>query len=153
MCKGVMKGLAAGLILAGCQGEPPAATPTVAQARIALPAAPGLPGAGYFVLCGGSGSDALLGVASPAAERIEMHESGADARGVTTMRPLAELPLGGAREMAFAPGGKHLMVHGLDPQARPGTPIELTFRFRSAAPVTVRAPLVPPGSGAADMTH
>jgi copper(I)-binding protein len=146
MRKGVIKGLAAAMLLAGCQGREQAAGPSVTQARITLPAAPGVPGAGYFLLRGGSGADALVGVNSPAAERIEMHESGTDARGVTTMRPLDQVPLG--EEITFSPGGKHLMVYGLDPQTPPGTAVELTFRFRTAEPVTVRAALMPAGSGA-----
>jgi hypothetical protein len=146
MLKRAMTGLAAAFALAGCQGELPPARPSVTEARVTLPAAPGVPGAGYFILRGGSTDDALIGVTSPAAERIELHESGTDARGVTAMRQLDQVPLGPG-EVAFAPGGKHLMVYGLNPQTPPGTRIELTFRFRSAAPLTVGASLAPAGAG------
>lgn len=142
---------AGALILAACQGTQTPTVITVEDARVSLAAAPGVPGAGYFVIKGGSANDALVGVTSSAAERIEMHESGTDARGVTAMRPLREPPLGAAEGLVFAPGGRHLMVHGLQQDLREGQAIPLTFRFRSAPNVTIRARLLAPGAAAQGM--
>jgi len=147
MRKGAIAGLLAVLLLAGCGGGE-ATPPSVEEARITLPAAPGVPGAGYFTIQGGK-ADALVAVSSPAAARIEMHETASDARGVTSMRPLAEVPLGD--EVSFEPGGKHLMVFELGGNVRAGQAIPLTFRFRTAAPVTVAAQVVPPGAATQDM--
>lgn len=139
--------LAGLLFLAGCGGG--AAAPSVEQARVNLPAAPGLPGAGYFVLKGGRG-DALVAVNSPAAGRIEMHETATDGRGVSSMRPLPEVVLDG-RDATFEPGGRHLMLFGLGGDLRPGQTIPLTFRFRTAQPVTVQARLAAPGGAGHEM--
>ena len=138
-----MAGLFTSLVITACGGGP-AAAPTVADARVSLAAAPGVPGAGYFTLRGGETSDALVAVETPAAERVEMHESVTDARGVSSMRPLGELSLG-EEELVFAAGGRHLMVHGLRPDLRAGQTIPLTFRFRTAPPITAQAQLVAPG--------
>jgi periplasmic copper chaperone A len=133
--------LAGLLFLAGCGGA--ANAPSVEQARVNLPAVPGVPGAGYFVLKGGSG-DALVAVTSPAAERIEMHETTTDTRGVTSMRPVAEAALDG-EDVMFEPGGRHLMLFGMRDDLSPGQTIPLTFRFRAAPAVTVEARLTGPG--------
>lgn len=150
MRKRFVLGLLGSLAAAACQGGEAPADPAVAKARISLPAVPSVPGAGYFVVKGGDPGDALVGVNSPAAERIEMHETASDARGITIMRPITEAPLGRAEGLTFAPGGRHLMVYGLRDDLAAGATIPLTFRFRSAPPITAEARLLPPGAGAHD---
>lgn len=43
-----------------------------------------------------------------------MHET-ETADGVSRMRPLERLTVASGQTVTFAPGGKHLMVYGLDP--------------------------------------
>ena len=46
--------------------------------------------------------------------RVEMHET-ETADGVSRMRPLERLTVAPGQTVTFAPGGKHLMLYGLDP--------------------------------------
>ena len=52
--------------------------------------------------------------------RVEMHET-ETADGVSRMRPLERLVVGPGQTVTLAPGGKHLMLHGLDPAADQAT--------------------------------
>ena len=135
--------LATLLLAGGCAQTNDQSAPTIESARIALPAAPGVPAAGYFTVTGGAG-DRLLAASSPEAERIEMHETASDARGVTSMRPLGPVPLDGG-VTTFQPAGRHLMIHGLRGDLQAGGRVPLTLRFERAAEVIVQADLVAPG--------
>jgi copper(I)-binding protein len=135
------------LSLASCQKSNPQTGVLVEHAWVRLPAVTGGAAAGYFTATA-SGNDALLAVSAPGA-RIELHETmsmaGTGAMGAMTgMRPIASvaLPAGGA--VRFTPGGKHLMIFGLDPKLKNGGTVNLTFRFRKAPPVTAPAQLVGP---------
>jgi periplasmic copper chaperone A len=129
------------LVLAGCSA---ASTPsaTVADARVRLPAAPGLPAAGYFRADLTGGEDAVRGAASPAAARIELHTTRAEG-GMSRMRAASEVA--GTGRIVFEPGGNHLMIFGLRGDLRPGGAIPITITFRNAPAVTVEARLEPPG--------
>ncbi|HEX5182538.1 MAG TPA: copper chaperone PCu(A)C [Allosphingosinicella sp.] len=137
---------AALLPLAGCRKER-ATGVSVAHAWVRLPPVPGRAGAGYFTAKAGA-EDELLGVSAPGV-KIELHEtmtaSGPGAMGAMTgMRPLASVALPAGEPVRFTPGGKHLMIYGLDPKLKKGGTIRFTFRFRSAPPVTASAQLVGP---------
>ena len=103
-----------------------------------LPAAKGQPGAAYFTLRARGGDAVLTGVSSPAAERVELHESRSEG-GVTKMAPLPRVEVRSGEEVVFEPGGKHAMVFGLGPEVKPGGTVGLTFRFDGAEPVTAQA--------------
>jgi copper(I)-binding protein len=66
---------------------------------------------------------------------------------MTMMRQLAGIALPAGETIAFAPGGKHLMIFGLDPKLKPRDRLRLTFRFRAAPPVEAEARLVGPADG------
>ena len=137
---------AALLPLAGCHKESPRAGVSVEHAWVRLPAVAGRAAAGYLRATAAA-DDALLGVSAPGA-RIELHETmsmgAAGAMGAMTgMRPTASVVLPAGDEVRFAPGGKHMMIFGLDPKRKGGT-LRLTLRFRAAPPVTVPAQLVGP---------
>lgn len=135
---------AAALMLSGC--GMPASQPEVRDARITLPAAPALPGAGYFELTGFDGMEVLTGASSPVAERIEIHLS-SEENGVSRMQKLDEVHLPRTGEMAFSSGGHHLMVFGLSGGLQAGQTVPLTLTFRKADPVTVEARIEAPGGG------
>ncbi len=141
--------LAAAALLSFCGA--PASQPQITDARIRLPAAPGVPGAGYFRLEGFSSMEVLKGASSPAAERIEMHLS-SEENGISRMIRLDGVSLPRNGEFEFRPGAHHLMVFGLSPDLRPGDMIPLTLTFEMAQPVTVQASLEAPG-GAAHAPH
>lgn len=114
------------------------------DAVVTLPAIPGRPGAGYFTLRTTLESVRLTGIASPLAERIELHETMVT-DGVSRMRPLADANATPAAPLVFEPGGKHAMLFGIDPALTAGGTLPLTFTFDGADPVTIEAELRGPG--------
>ena len=118
--------LAALIALSGCGGDPVPATPAAPFVR--LPAVPGRPASGYFELVVEGDPGALVSVTSPQAGRIEMHET-MSAGTMTSMRPLARVPVRPGERLVFAPGGRHLMLYDLGPAVRPGAEIELDLNF------------------------
>jgi copper(I)-binding protein len=94
--------------------------------------------------------DRLLTARSPAAARVEMHETSM-VDGVMRMRPLAGVDLPPGVTLRFAPEGRHMMLVDLAAPLQEGTPISLTLEFARAAPQTLPVPVralgavVPPG--------
>jgi periplasmic copper chaperone A len=138
--------LVACLLLAACHRAP--ADPAVTQAWVRLPAVAGRPGAAFFTLTGGRSDDRLVAVASAVAARAELHESGHAPGGMMTMRPLAAVDVPAGAGVAFAPGGRHVMLFGLDPAIRPGTAVPLRFGFASGRTAEAEAKTVPAGEAA-----
>ncbi|SMF77062.1 copper chaperone PCu(A)C [Allosphingosinicella indica] len=132
--------------LAGCGPSEPASPIAIENAEVRLPAVSGRPGAGYFAITARGAKDTLTGVTAQGAERVELHES-MNEGGVMRMEAIAEVPLTPGVRVAFEPGGKHLMLFGVDPALKAGGTIPLTFSFAGAQPVTVQAKLVAPGGG------
>lgn len=124
-----------------------AATVAVSGAVVRLPAAPGRPAAGYMDVKGGARADRLVSVTSPLAERIELHRSVMDGAVMKMERMEAvDVPAGGT--VRFQPGGLHLMLFGLKPEAAKGVP--LTLRFASGATLAATARAEAPGGSAHD---
>lgn len=114
--------------LAGCGDARPLG---VDGAWVRLPAVPGNPGAAYFTVHGGPRPVVLRGVSTDAAARAEMHRSMvADpaTRGMA-MEPIAAVAVAPHAEIAFAPGGRHVMLFGMRPELRAGSTAKLTFDF------------------------
>lgn len=117
----------AALLLAGCGVSQP--TPAALTApTVRLAAVPGRPAAGYFELAIEDDLGALVSVTSPQARRVEMHET-MSAGNMTSMRPLARIPVRKGERLSFAPGGRHLMLFDVDPNIRPGGRIMLVLHF------------------------
>ncbi|MEO6093741.1 MAG: copper chaperone PCu(A)C [Novosphingobium sp.] len=113
---------------------------SLSEARLTLPAVGGRPGAVYFTLRNtGAVSVKAVAVHIEGATRAEMHETSG-----RTMKPLATLVVPPGATIAFAPGGRHVMVFGIAPSLVAGTSTEMTMSFANgetlAAPVAVRAP-------------
>ena len=135
--------LAALLALAACGGTEPATAPKPA-ATVRLPAVPGRPAAGYFELQVSGDRGALVSVTSPQAGRVELHET--MTRGnMTSMRPLDRIPVREGEVLSFRPGGRHLMLFGLDNRVAAGGRIALVLHFERGAPVTIAAELMSTG--------
>jgi len=83
--------------------------------------------AGYMTL-EAPGGDALVGAASESAERIELHTHIND-NGVMRMRPVDRVELPAGEVVRFEPGGLHLMIFGLAPEAVEAGEIEVTLDF------------------------
>jgi len=144
--------LTATLALAACAGPPDL---SVDQAWVRLPAVAGRPGAAYFTVHGGPDARTLVSVSADRALRAEMHESmtGAGAGGqgmgaMAGMRPLAAVPVPAGADVAFAPGGRHVMLYGLDAGAKPGTTTLLTLTFADSTRIYRKAYVVGAGDPA-----
>lgn len=120
-----------------------AATASAASIRIEHPyshptPAPGVPGVGFITLTNSSKkADRLLSATSPAAERIEIHETQMQG-GVMKMRALAKgvaLPAG--KTVALAPGGTHLMLFGPRQPLLAGQSLPVTLKFEHAGAMEV----------------
>ncbi|HST35613.1 MAG TPA: copper chaperone PCu(A)C [Allosphingosinicella sp.] len=131
--------LAALLALAACSNEPPAAPATVRLAAV-----PGRPAAGYFSLRVEGDKGALVSVRSPQAGRIEMHETMSHGN-MSSMRPLARIPVRDGETLSFTPGGRHLMVFDLARTVEAGGGMTLIFTFERGPEQRLIAEIVPTG--------
>lgn len=94
---------------------------------------------GYVVIRNeGNEPDRLVAAGAEIGARTEIHEMAVDARGVMTMRPLAqgvEIPAGG--EARLEPGGLHIMFMELDRGLAEGDSFAGTLSFEKAGDVEV----------------
>ncbi len=114
------------------------------------PAAAGSNGAGYLTLVNHGKADALVGVDSSVARKVELHASSM-AGGVMSMTTETRAPLPAGGQLSFAPGGRHLMLVGLKRALHPGDRFAATLRFASGRALRVEFAV---GTGAgAPMDH
>ncbi|WP_066797785.1 copper chaperone PCu(A)C [Sphingomonas soli] len=118
------------------------------QAWVRLPAAEGRPGAAYFTVHGGDQSDTLLSVTTPAALRTELHESMKGEHGMMAMKPITDVAIPARGSLAFAPGGKHVMLFDLGPRVAAGQRIPLKLSFAGGKTLEVEAMVVGAGDAA-----
>jgi copper(I)-binding protein/cytochrome oxidase Cu insertion factor (SCO1/SenC/PrrC family) len=87
--------------------------------------------AGYMTLVNvGSQDVTLVGLESPAFDRVEIHEM-AMVDGLMKMRELAEVVVPAGGQTRFEPGGTHLMLRGPQEQLAEGQLVDLTLTFSS----------------------
>ncbi|WP_406872986.1 copper chaperone PCu(A)C [Aminobacter sp. P9b] len=95
--------------------------------------------AGYLTVKNtGAVADRLVSIQSDVSEKAEIHEMAVDAKGVMTMRQVAEgveIPAGG--EVALKPGAYHIMFMGLKAPVKEGEKFSGTLTFEKAGTVTV----------------
>lgn len=127
--------MAALALLPGCNKARPL---YVDGGYVRLNANPDNPAAGYFTIHGGEQSVTLRSVETDAAQRLEMHESAMEG-GVMRMKPIetVEVPAGGT--VAFAPGGKHVMLWTINPQAIAAGKIEFRLIFSNGDRILIDA--------------
>ena len=118
----------------------------VEGAVVTLPALPGQPGAAFFRLESNASPERLVAVTTPAAERVELHETVMHGT-MSGMAPLAQPAFDADGRLAFAPGGRHAMLFGMTPGLKPGDRVTIRFAFERAAPMTVEAEVRGPGQG------
>lgn len=126
----------------------------VTGVTLRLSANPAAPSAAYLTLSGDGRPMTLTGVASPDAERVEMHESRRE-NGMMTMVPLASVDVPADGDVVFRAGGKHLMIFGIADAARRAGQVRLTLRFADGTSVdtvaqgpapAAAAPAAPPAA-------
>ena len=130
--------------LAGCSSAattaPSAAAPTVSDAWVRPPMGSGQPAGGYMIITNPGGqADALVGVSSPVATSVEIHETTTDASGMTGMHPVDRLDVPAGGSVTLQPGGYHLMLMGVTQPLAVGTTVELDLVFEYAGDVTIQA--------------
>ncbi|MDU8942864.1 copper chaperone PCu(A)C [Ovoidimarina sediminis] len=112
-----------------------------AYVRAARPNAP--VGAAFMILVNtGDAPDTLIGAASDAAERVELHTHIADADGIMRMRPVEggiSVPANGSH--ALKRGGDHVMFMGLREAMEPGGSVTVTLIFETAGEIEVEIPV------------
>ncbi len=107
----------------------------------------------------GSEADHLISVASPVAERVELHTHKEDSNGVMKMLHVEEgfdVPADG--QLAMERGGHHVMFLGLKQELKQGDMVPVTLVFEKAGEVQVNVPVDlerKPGMGMkhGDMDH
>ena len=103
------------------------------------PTAEGENGAVYFVLQNDSSEpDELIDVSSSIADAVEVHESSmAAGTDVMQMRQVSSVALDADSEVAFGPGGLHVMLVDVKNELKPGNVVEITLHFRNHAEIPV----------------
>ncbi len=86
----------------------------------------------------GAGPDTLLGIATPAAEFAELHET-TNADGIAKMRKVDALEIAPMQTVDLLPGSMHIMLTGLKKPLTEGASLELTLTFAKAGTVNVTA--------------
>lgn len=145
-CAAAVLLLAAALLAARVEA---AAGLSASDAVVRLATVPGRPAAGYMTLRGGPAT--LVAVASPLAERVEMHST-TMAGGMMKMESLAAALVRADRPFIFKPGGAHLMIFGLQ-ATKPGAVVPLVLRFDDGRTLKVEARAVAPGAAMTGHGH
>ena len=120
---------------------------SVDGAYIRLGAVTGRPAAAYFTVHGGPTPATLISVTTDVAIKAEMHETMAK-NGVTSMAPFTRLEIPANTDVAFAPGGRHVMLFNMNPGIKPGAQAMLTFAFADGTRLLGNANVVAAGTPA-----
>ncbi|MBQ1498753.1 copper chaperone PCu(A)C [Sphingomonas sp. NPDC092331] len=126
----------------------PAGELAAGNAWVRLPAVAGQPGAAYFTVQGGATADTLLAVSSRAALKAELHESMKGEHGMMSMAPLKDVAVPAGGKLAFAPGGRHVMLFSIGPAVKPGQTVPLQLSFASGRTLQLDAKVVGAGDPA-----
>ena len=93
--------------------------------------------AGYLTIRNTGAAERLVGISSPAAERVETHITVRDGD-ISRMREVKdyELPANGTLELK--PGGAHLMFVNIKAPLKEGASVPATLRFEHAGEIKVQ---------------
>ncbi|MFM9827228.1 MAG: copper chaperone PCu(A)C [Sphingomonas sp.] len=114
---------------------------------VRLSAVSGNPAVAYFTLHGGGEATMLLSVTSPTTIKTELHESMAKG-GMSSMAPIKDVALPPKADIAFQPGGKHVMLFNVNPGVKPGDTMPLIFTFANNLRIQYDAPVIAAGDPA-----
>lgn len=139
--------------LSGCQKAANVLNPPnlyVDRAYVALSANPDAPSALYFTVHGGAKDTKLLNVLIDSALRYKMHES-VKTGSMTEMKALEYAVIPAGKDVAFKPGGKHVMVWGISKQAIAANKMPVIFVFQNGDRIEFDAQFQQPGASAPAM--
>ena len=106
--------------------------------------------AGYLsVYNGGDRAVEVVAVNSLPRATVEMHNS-IEVDGMMTMKRLLNQKVEPGETVEFTPGGKHLMIMGLEQMPAPGDSVELCLEFNTGNVVCTQADVLRTAPGAHD---
>lgn len=100
-----------------------------------------------FVIENRSGvDDQVVSASASIGKKAEIHRSKVDDEGRATMDMLSSLDVPAGQDVAFEPGGLHVMITGIAEPLAAGDHFDLVMTFAEAGPQTVDVTVVAPGS-------
>lgn len=133
------------MAMTGCSDPPPL---YVDGGYVRLNANPQAPSAAYFTIHGGGEPVVLRGVTTDEAVRLEIHES-MTKDNMASMKPVDSVDVPAGEQVKFAPGGKHIMLWGVNSAAIADGKISFTFIFSNGDRIIADAVVQKPDGGAA----
>lgn len=118
---------------------------SVDGAWVRLGAVTGRPAAAYFTVHGGPTPATLISVTTDVAIKSEMHETMAKG-GMSTMAPIAKVEVPANTDVAFAPGGRHVMLFDMNSGIKPTDRVMLTFAFADGTRILNNANVIAAGT-------
>jgi copper(I)-binding protein len=96
--------------------------------------------AGYFTIRNNGGRDRLVSASSPAAKTVEIHTHRKGKGGMMRMEMVKTgVDVAAKGEVAFKPGGLHLMLFGVSAAIKAGDAVPMTLVFEKAGAIEVMA--------------
>lgn len=139
--------LAAPALLSGCNVNK--GILKVTDAYVQMNPVEGAPSALYFTVHGGPKDTELLSVVSEYVIKIEMHESGKDAKtGAMKMTPVEKVAIPAETNVEFKPGGRHVMLWGMNRVPVQTGKLEVEFVFGNGERQPVEVPIRKMGEAA-----
>jgi len=130
---------------AGCSDPPPL---YVDGGYVRLSANPAAPSAAYFTIHGGADPVVLREVTTEEAVRLEIHESMTQG-GIASMKKVDTVDVPARGTVKFEPGGRHIMLWSIDPQAAVDGKMSFSFVFSNGDRILVDAVVQKPDGSAA----
>jgi periplasmic copper chaperone A len=143
-----LAGLAATAPLSPLRAQAPVIQVSEAWARATTSTA--RVGGVFLTMTATGAADRVVSASSPAAERIELHETIREGD-VMKMREVPNLAIQPGQPTVLRPGGHHIMLIGLKKPLNRGDTFPLTITFEKASPVT--ATVTVQAAGAAQPGH
>ncbi|WP_310531650.1 copper chaperone PCu(A)C [Novosphingobium sp.] len=120
----------------------------VTDPRLVLPIVKDSPGAVYFTLVNSSAKPRkILSIEVAGGDMAMIHDT-VDKGGHSSMTMAHDVVVAAGSSMAFAPGGRHVMVTGLKPGLKPGVDSELKINFDTGDALVTNLPVVAPAAAA-----
>ena len=121
---------------------------SVVDGTVRMGATADRPAAAYFTIRGGMAPVDLVAAESDVALRTEMHETVKEG-GMVQMKPITRVVVPPRGEVKFQPGGKHVMLFGVDPRIAERGSLPMTFLFSNNVRIAVDMKLEPADTAAA----
>ncbi len=117
-------------VASGCNAPSTEPTLTVTDAHIVAPVGNRTVALGGFHLSAEGKTLRLIDVSSPAADRVEFHQTLAAENGRLQMRRMPEVLVRSGETLTLGRGGPHLMLFGFDTDLKVGASTELTLTYQ-----------------------